>query len=121
MTKKTTPEERRKFIEEQRAAGDSHYSPNRRLPVDMSFIDREGNIVRPSKDSYQYNVAFGLNKRYDSLISKYGKDSKQVYQFETEHLGMHRKGKPSKLEGGLAIIGLLGAGLFFYHLILLGM
>ena len=134
MTKrKTTSEERKTFIKGQRAAEASYKGTGRRLPVDMSFIDRKGNIVHPNKTDYkaaitkrdryndkenlstynaQYNEASTLNKKYDSLVSRYGKDSKEVYKFEEDKLEMHGKRKPSRLEGMLAIIGLV-SGLFF--------
>ena len=42
----------------------------------------------------------------------YGEDSKEIYKFEKEELGMHKKRKPSRLEGTFAILGLIG-GIFF--------
>lgn len=115
----TTPEERKEFIEKQRAAEASYHGPGRRLPMNEGFIDRKGNIIKPDREKYwaekndtynsQYNEAIALNKKYDSLVSKYGKDSNEVYNFETNKLGMH---KSSGLEGTLAIIGLAG-GIFF--------
>jgi len=60
---KTTPEERRQYIEEQRAADEAHIGPGRRLPVDMSFIDRSGNVVRPDRDSH-YSKKKRLNDDY---------------------------------------------------------
>jgi hypothetical protein len=116
--KETTPEERKAYLEQQHERG---YGGNRMLPVDMSFIDRKGNIVRPNKKDYEtaigkrdrynaqtkYNEAIILNKKYDSLISKYGKDSKEVYKFEKKQLGMH-KGSSKGLAGKLATITVLG-------------
>ncbi len=52
MPKKTTPAERKAFIESMRVS-ERDYGSSRRLPVDMSFIDRKGNIVRPNKEDYQ--------------------------------------------------------------------
>ncbi len=120
--RKTTSEERKKFIEEQRAAEASYKGPGRRLPVDMSFIDRKGNIVWPNKGEYEksyakkilssYNEATALNEQYDGLVSEYGKNSREVYEFEKNELGIRKRRKPSKLEGELAIIGIAGA-IFF--------
>jgi hypothetical protein len=50
MTKKTTPAERKAFIEKQRAKPHG-YGAKAVFPRDMSFIDREGNIVRPTRDN----------------------------------------------------------------------
>ncbi|MDP1729321.1 MAG: hypothetical protein Q8L27_03915, partial [archaeon] len=52
MTKKTTPTERKAYIEEQRAKPHA-YGARASFPRDMSFIDREGNIVHPTKKSYE--------------------------------------------------------------------
>lgn len=116
--RKTTPEERNVFIEEQRARGATY-------PRDMSFIDREGNIVHPLRGEALYrkklDIAQGyavkINKQYDALVSKYGKDSPEVYKFERQELEMLRGRKykyraSRRLEGGLAIIGII-AGLSF--------
>ena len=49
--RKTTPEERRRYIEQQRA--DKKYIGGRHNvhSMDTSFIDRQGNIVRPTRDN----------------------------------------------------------------------
>jgi hypothetical protein len=131
--RKTTPKERREYLDQQWVdRGKSALAqgrPDKFLrhvsgqPVyiqtgDPSFIDRKGEIIRPNREEYHrqqdtrdYNQAHELNKKYDSLISKYGKDSKKVYNFEKKELGMYRR-KPSKMEGALIIIG-LAAGLLF--------
>jgi len=96
------------------------YQDPKRFQHPMSFVDGEGNKVNPSKKDYnnsatyksKYDKAHGLNDKYKSLISEYGKDSPEVYKFEKNELGMHRRGKPGKLEGLMGIIGLLG-GIFF--------
>lgn len=119
--RKTTPAERKKFIEKQgvqRSYGSGHRVS---LPRDMSSIDRKGNIVRPNKEDYEAakresyearrDEAISTNKRYDALISKYGKDSEAVYEFERDELGMRRKRKASRLEGAFAIVGLI-VGIF---------
>jgi hypothetical protein len=83
-------------------------------------IDKKGNIVRPNRDGYYakkrsdynsgYKEALALDRKYDSLVSKYGRESEEVYQFERDKLGMHsHKGG---LEGTVAVVGLVG-GLFF--------
>jgi len=86
---------------------------------DGDFIDHSGKRVEPNKKDYEaakeslnYENATILNNQYDSLISKYGEDSKKVYKFEKDYLGMHRSGKAGKLEGALAIVG-IGASIFF--------
>jgi len=91
--------------------------------IDMSFINKKGEKVVPDRDKYyaekpsrdyafNYNEAGTLNKKYDSLVSKYGKDSSEVYKFEKSKLGMHRERKPGKLEGFLVILSLVW-GIFF--------
>ncbi len=123
VKRKTTPEEREEYLRKKRATELPYKDSGRRLPMDMSFIDKKGEIVRPNKKDYQqaierrdkynaHNEAGELNDRYHSLISKYGKDSQQVYNFEVNKLGMHREGKPGRLEGSVAVIGLV-SGLFF--------
>jgi hypothetical protein len=117
---KTTPEERKEYIRRMRYGKVG-------FPVSMSFIDRKGNIVRPSREDFEskkrpyvsksqyasdYKTALKLDKQYNAMVDKYGKDSTQVYQFETEKLGMYRKRKASPLEGGLAVIGIAGGLLF---------
>ncbi len=58
MAKKTTPKERREYIQQQRKALAS--SPlHGRVFGDMSFIDREGNIVRPNKKDYEADLKRG--------------------------------------------------------------
>lgn len=110
--------ERREIIR-----GMSSRKVGRDITGNMSFVDRRtGETVIPSRAQYEdtkrseakheedYKEAVALNKQYSSLISQYGKDSEQVYNFESAKLGMHRT--KGRLEGELAIIGLVG-GIFF--------
>lgn len=50
--KETTSEERSKYILEQRAADKAYEGRGRRIPADMSFIDRAGNIIRPNREEH---------------------------------------------------------------------
>ncbi|MBI3623580.1 hypothetical protein HY212_05900 [Candidatus Pacearchaeota archaeon] len=68
MTKKTTAEERREYIERQRADNAKYgHGTSGRILVDTSFIDREGNIVRPNKEEYQ--AAIRKRDKYNSKRS----------------------------------------------------
>ena len=71
----TTPQERRDYILEQRAAEEAHKGPGRRIPGEMSFIDRKGNIIKPTKADYEARKRklkepgdYESRPRYDSLI-----------------------------------------------------
>jgi hypothetical protein len=55
--------------------------------------------------------AHRLDEQRDYLVSQFGKDSREVYNFERKKLGMHQK-KESKLVAMSSIIALIG-GLFF--------
>jgi hypothetical protein len=58
MTKRrATPQEIRDYLKQQEATGPSYGSGHPvRLPVDMSFIDRDGHIVRPNRKDYEASV-----------------------------------------------------------------
>ncbi len=103
MAKKTTAAERKAFIEEQRAHPRG-YGANRVLPHDMSFIDKQGNIVRPNKEDYEAQKA----KRDAYNSSRRGR-----YQAPQEPMRYHGRERQRRgYEGVIAVFGLL-AGIFF--------
>ena len=91
-----------------------------RDPMDMSFVDRRGNIVRPNREDYEatrakqidYHHEEGLkiNKQYDSLIKQYGKDSEEVYDFESKF--KMKRDKRRGIGGVFAILG-IATSIFF--------
>lgn len=113
--RRTTPQERKEFIEEQRKRDPRAY------PRDMSFINRKGNIVHPNKEDYEktmarqrdyhHGEAVEIDKRYNRLINEYGEDSKEVHDFERRYKMRKRRG----VEESLAVIGVAGfiLALFF--------
>jgi len=104
MAKKTTAAERKAFIEEQRAKPQG-YGARAVFPRDMSFIDREGNIVRPNKEDYQ--AAIAKRDRYNT--SRGGAD----YQATQESGRYHGREKQRRgYQAVIATLGLLGA-IFF--------
>jgi len=123
--------DRTHFLNEMRAKDFTHEFKNfplrtsgRRLPMAEGFIDTDGNVVkldktgrgythvREDKFDSDYENALRLNSQYDSLISKYGKDSRHVYNFEVNQLDMYQSSKSKRLEGTLAIVSLIGS-IFF--------
>jgi hypothetical protein len=109
MAKKTTPEERRAYIEQQRADREKYgQGPNKRIFGDMSFIDRAGNIVRPTRENPFPTTSGGSKKPYDR---KRHYDSTRNY--ETREEGTPRYHNSSQdISGIMGIIGIL-AGIFF--------
>ncbi|MDO8517496.1 MAG: hypothetical protein Q7S33_05220 [Nanoarchaeota archaeon] len=56
--------------------------------------------------------AIKLDKQYNTLFTKLGKDAKEVYDFERKKLGMHQKSDNTGLVGITSILGIV-AGIFF--------
>jgi len=87
------------------------------MDTDLDKFDRaKANYNRAKKRldklyDKSHSKAIKLNKQYDILVSKLGKDAEEVYKFEKDKLGMH-KNKESKLVTITSIIGLVG-GIFF--------
>lgn len=109
MTKKTTPQERKKFIEEQRAQPQG-YGARAVYPRDRSFIDSSGNIVRPTRDNPYPNVkgytgrSVGRKNPYDP--SKTTETPRQAESYRGP------RDLADGLSGTMSIIGILG-GIFF--------
>ena len=57
----------------------------------------------------RHKGALALNKKYDALVSKLGKDAKEVYEFERDELGMHERNAAKKNIGNLVGIISIGA------------
>ena len=123
MPKKTTPDERSKYIQEQREASASHgHGPTRRVLGDMSFIDKARNIVRPTRDNpyptprrYDESTApaerSAYQKQRDSLLNDGLRATRELKE------RMNKKGYGPKRYHGTALIavsiaGIL-AGIFF--------
>ena len=85
----STDEERRMYIKQQRK---NKQGPAERNLGDRSFIDKEGNIVKPNKADYQ--EAIKRRDEYNSSVRDEYQRSKRKYVFP------------------IIIIGILG-GLFF--------
>jgi hypothetical protein len=122
MAKRTTAKERREYIQQQRADSVQYGSGQTKRPLgDMSFIDRDGNIVRPTRDNPFPTVKEGT-ENYDAERGKVTtlrpvSDTAEGAAEEVVRyiLGEARKAyRASKRYHGLtAILGLLG-GIFFF-------
>lgn len=55
-----------------------------------------------------HKEALALNKKYDALVSKLGKDAKEVYEFERDELGMRERNDSKKHIGNL--VGIISIG-----------
>lgn len=67
-----------------------------------------------------HKEALKLNKKYDALVAKLGKDAKEVYEFEEKELGMHKRDSAKKnigtLVGVISVASLILASLLAVNL-----
>ncbi len=55
-----------------------------------------------------HKEASALNKKYDALVSKLGKDAEELYEFERDELGMRERNDSKKHIGNL--VGIISIG-----------
>ncbi len=88
------------------------------MDTDLDKLDRaKANYNRAKKRldkiyDKSHSKAIKLNKQYDILVSKLGKDAEEVYKFEKDKLGMHKTKEGGLVGATTSIIG-LSAGIFF--------
>jgi len=108
----STPAERKAYIEQQRKDSEKYgVGPTKRVLGDMSFIDKSGNIVRPTRDNpypdSSYSGKYTGRKKHYNSDKAYGA-SKQ-YGRQHEH---HNYSGSQGLSGMLSILGIF-VGIFF--------
>ena len=138
MAKKTGPAERRAYIEQQREAEARHKGSGRRIPMNMTFIERDGNM--PTEADYEASIGrvrkppfpptiqknMDLAKTYEeqgrlreaSRAYRAAGDQVNATRVMQDYLGRRGYTK-ERLTGTAAVLGLLG-GLFFLSFNLTG-
>jgi hypothetical protein len=107
-----TPAQIKKYLREQDAQREKHgYGPNKRVLGDISFIDRAGSIVHPTKRDFEAQKA-RISGGYATPERKQHYDSTRTYESSGESSRYHRH---HDLSQELSIISLAGlfSGIFF--------